>query len=347
MKRHMELHALGLERLGHRAELVTAEDFEEGLGRRFPRQLPGLRAYFSVHERLARDRPDIVNIHTGIAPAFIAAKRLGLHDARVVVMSYSADEPQVEIRGPIDLARRARIALPARWSFPRADGIWCVNSSDVAYYVSEYGVDRARVARFPHTVADSFFEAREARRDPLQILYAGTWIQRKGVDVLSGALDGVVRALPDVRIVLAGTLTGEETVRKALAPNVAARTKILDRASDEELAELYRTSTLLVLPSRREGLPFVMLEAMACGCPPLAAANSGMLDVVVNGENGWLETSFDPERWGARIVELLGRPRELEAASSGAARMAREFRVEPVAASVVRWYESLGRAVSA
>jgi glycosyltransferase involved in cell wall biosynthesis len=343
MLRHMQLHAEGLRRVGERATLFFSEDIAQENGVRHGlSRLPGVRSFAALRARLLDEAPDVVNVHTQCAPAWISARRLGLHSSRVVVMSYSADEPQVRLRRPRDGLRWARAAIPARLTLPHADGVWCVNQQDLEYYVAEYGVARERVVRFPHAVGDGFYAAHaDARRDPLQVLFVGTWIARKGIDVLRDAFARLVRARPDVRIVLAGTLVGEATVRAALDESVLARTRILDSASDTELALLYRTSGLLVLPSYREGLPIVMLEAMACGCPPLAAANSGMLDVIESGENGWLETSFDPVRWSARILELLERPDALERASRGATTFAERFRIEPLARSVAAWYRAL------
>ena len=159
--------------------------------------------------------------------------------------------------------------------------------------------------------------------------------------MLAGALKRVVSALPNVEIVLAGTLSQEGLVRSMLDSSVAERTKIIDRANDAELADLYRSSVLLLIPSRSEGLPITMLEAMACGCPPLAAANSGMLDVIVPGVNGWLEVSFEEEKWASRIIDLLANPGVLAAASRAAAATAEEFRVERVARRVADWYAGL------
>ncbi|HEX6277294.1 MAG TPA: glycosyltransferase family 4 protein [Polyangiaceae bacterium] len=342
MRRHMELHAEGLRRLGHRASTFFSEDVAEAAHGAIPRRAPGLRIYSALHERYLAERPDIVNVHTQAAPAWIAARRFSRVAARVVVMSYAADETAIRVRRPWDVLRWARAAVPARLSYPHADGIWCVNQQDLEYYVSEYAVARERLRVYPHAVGDEFYDSSEGlRRDLRQILFVGTWIVRKGVDVLAAALDRVARALPDVRIVLAGTLTGEDVVRSALSPHVQSRVRILDRANDAELRTLYRTSALLLVPSRREGLPIGMLEAMACGCPPLAAANSGMLDVIAPGENGWLETSFDPERWASRLERLLGAPDELTRASRGATETARDYRIEVVTSEVSAWYQSL------
>ncbi|HVR20639.1 MAG TPA: glycosyltransferase family 4 protein [Polyangiaceae bacterium] len=342
MRRHMELHAEGLRRSGHRASTFFSEEIAETAHRAIPRRTPGVRAYSALHERYLAERPDIINVHTQLAPAWIVARRLGRLAARVVVMSYSADETAIRVRRPWDVLRWARAAVPARLSFPHADGIWCVNQQDRKYYVSEYSVPGERVRVYPHAVGDEFLDSPERPpRDPRQILFVGTWIVRKGVDVLAAALERVVLTLPDVRIVLAGTLVGEAVVRSALSPRLQARVRILDRANDAELRNLYRTSALLLVPSRREGLPIGMLEALACGCPPLAAANSGMLDVIVPGENGWLETSFDPERWANRLEALLGAPDELARASAGASESAGRFRIEVVTSAVSAWYQSL------
>lgn len=341
MRRHMELHAEGLARLGDSATVLLAEDIH-GFDRLKSLRAPGARMLLALRDRYRDERPDVVNVHTQCAPAWIAARRSGFIDSKVVVMSYAADEPAVGFREPRDILRWARVALPSRSTFPLSDGIWCVNQEDAEYYVGTYGVDRSRIGRFPHAVADSFYDAEpKVSRHPARLLYVGTWIHRKGIDVLKAALERVVRARPDAEIVLAGTLSGDDEIRPELAPEVSARTRIMPRAEDAELRELYRSSSLLLIPSRREGLPITMLEGMACGCPPLAAANSGMLDTVTPGENGWLEVSFDPARWAARVLELLAAPGALERASRGATRTAEGFRTDAVARDVRAWYESL------
>jgi glycosyltransferase involved in cell wall biosynthesis len=341
MRRHMELHAEGLRRAGHQVSTFFAEDVVRAHAA-IPRRLPGLRTYSALHRRCLEERPDIVNVHTQSAPAWIVARHLGRVPGRVVVMSYAADETAIRVRRPRDVLRWTRAAVPARLTFPRADGIWCVNRQDVEYYVSEYGVERARVRLIPHAVGDEFFDSSDPPpRDPRQVLYVGTWIARKGVDVLAAALERVARTRADLRIVLAGTLVGEEVVRAGLSPELQARVRVVDQATDRELRDLYRTSALLLVPSRREGLPIGMLEAMACGCPALAAANSGMLDVIVPGENGWLETSFDPERWATRLGRLLEAPDELARASRGAAARAADLRIESVTRQALDWYRNL------
>jgi glycosyltransferase involved in cell wall biosynthesis len=341
MRRHMELHAEGLRRHGHEASLFFREDLGPGNALRDAR-MPGAESLRALLVRCRAERPDVINVHTQCAPAWILARRTGLVAARVVVMSYSADEAAVEIERPRDVLRWLRAAFPSRSTFPWCDGIWCVNQTDVDYYRTIYRVAAARVVRFPHAVADAFYVNEPLlERRPRKLLFVGSFIRRKGVDVLVAALERVVAEDSGVEVVFAGTQSGEALVRDALGPRLSARAELFDRVGDEKLRELYRTSSLLLVPSRREGLPISMLEALASGCPVLAAANSGMLDTIVPGQNGWLEASFEPERWARRIGLLLDDPGALAGASRGAAACAEEFKVDVVAARVADWYARL------
>ena len=342
MRRHMELHAEGLCRLGEQATLFFEEELGDGLARHVSPRAPGLRSLSALRERLRREPPDVVNVHTQCAPAWIMAKMSGLLRARVVVMSYAADEGGLRVEAPRDVLRWLRIAVPARTTFPFADGIWCVNQTDLAYYRDRYGVPAHKLVCLPHAVGDEFYgDGENEPRDARQLLFVGSWIQRKGVDVLVAALEQVVERAPDTKIVLAGTLVEDAELARRLPPKLLPHTRTFCTIGDRELARLYRQSSLLLLPSRREGLPIVMLEAMACGCPTLAAANSGMLDVIVPGKNGWLESSFDPARWAERCLALLAAPDLVRAVSREAVETARRFRIEAVATASRDWYRAL------
>lgn len=68
----------------------------------------------------------------------------------------------------------------------------------------------------------------------------------------------------------------------------------------------YRAADLLVLPSHKEGLPNVMLEAMACGLPCVAARASGSRELVVEGETGRTYTPDDPAALAEAVRACLG-----------------------------------------
>jgi glycosyltransferase involved in cell wall biosynthesis len=343
MLRHMEAHAEGLRRLGHRATVWCSEDFASTGRPGLDARLPGSRSLAALAGRARREAPDVFNVHSTAAPAWIAAQRLGLLGrGRVVVMSYGADEriapPGGGARG---LLRRLRVAVPARAMLPLSAGVWCVNSEDRAFVLGRYRLRPERVALIPHAADDLFYEAGAAdapAREPSQLLFVGTWIERKGTAILQEAIPELVRRIPGLRVVLAGTIVAEREVRDAFPASAQAAIAVVPRATPAELARLYRSSTLLLVPSMMEGLPIVLLEAMACGCPSLSAANSGMRDVIREGENGWLLAAREPAAWADRVQALLGDPAALGRAGAGARATAERFRLERVTAEALAWY---------
>jgi len=338
----MELHAEGLRRLGHRARVWCAEDFASTGWPALDARTPGGRSLAALWPLARRERPDMYNVHTLSAPAWIAARRLGLLGrAPVVVMSYAADErgltPGGGVRG---LVQRLRIAGAARAMLPLASGVWCVNNEDRAFYLERYGLPPERVAVIPHAADDLFYAAPDQAviRQAQQLLFVGTWIPRKGIEILRRALPILLGRIPSLRMVLAGTIADEAAVRAAFPGSAQGALRVVARSSPEELRALYAASTLLLVPSEIEGLPIVLLEAMAGGCPSLAAANSGMLDVIREGENGWLLGSREPDAWAARIEALLGNPEGLRRAGEGARTTAEDFRLERVTARALEFY---------
>jgi len=73
----------------------------------------------------------------------------------------------------------------------------------------------------------------------------------------------------------------------------------------EKLLKLYQNAELFVVPSYYEGLPTVLLEAMACGIPVIATQISGNTDVIANNRNGLLIPSGNPEIMANTIQKVL------------------------------------------
>src|SRR5262249_43938797 len=89
----------------------------------------------------------------------------------------------------------------------------------------------------------------------------------------------------------------------AIAPG---RIRFLGWVSAEEVkAQLYNAADCLVLPSRREGFPTVVGEAMACGTPVLASRVGGVAELVVPGVTGWLVEPGDDAALAAGLAFVL------------------------------------------
>ena len=90
------------------------------------------------------------------------------------------------------------------------------------------------------------------------------------------------------------------------------------------LPRYYNEMKLLILPSYTEGLPSVILEAMACGTPVLATPVGAIPHIIKDGKTGFLLKSSDPKHIAERIVELLNKPELLEKVSINAYNYVRE-----------------------
>ena len=119
----------------------------------------------------------------------------------------------------------------------------------------------------------------KAATDPIQLVYAGKLSRAKGVPWLLRALGNLVH-LP-WRLHLVGGGSGEERDEiLALAAALGDRVQLWGPQSQEELARLMGQAHLVVLPSFFEGLPLVVLEALACGCRVVTTALPGVEEVL-------------------------------------------------------------------
>lgn len=73
---------------------------------------------------------------------------------------------------------------------------------------------------------------------------------------------------------------------------------------EEDLADFYRDLDVLILPSESEGLPNVLLEAMACGTPPLVTNVGGVPQLIEDGSNGFILPSREPETIANKLVDI-------------------------------------------
>lgn len=144
--------------------------------------------------------------------------------------------------------------------------------------------------------AEKFHPAVSKPRGPkFTVLFVGRLSREKGADVLLRA----IRALngqglaPCLRFVLAGT--GEEEREVQRLAKKEANVEHLGYVPHDRLPPLYSNAHLLVLPSRREALPLVLLEAHASGLPVVASNLPGSREVVIDGETGTLIPAGDGE----------------------------------------------------
>lgn len=143
---------------------------------------------------------------------------------------------------------------------------------------------------------------------PLPLLFVGRFAFNKGLDVLlTVARRLVAEGRKDlVRFQLAGDGPLLEELKRDLPPNV----QLLGRVDDAQLNALYTECAALILPTRFEGMPTVVLEAMA-RAKPVIVSDVGASGELVSPHNGYLLPPGDAEALYQAVVAFAGRSPEV------------------------------------
>ena len=154
-----------------------------------------------------------------------------------------------------------------KWVMPIPNGVLCLPLSDTSFQEKS-------------TIAQSY----------TRVIFVGSIeLDRKGLDVLIDAVEILVKdSIPLFRLTIVGD-GPDISLLRGLVVSKGLDSIVEIWGECESPLDIMRHSDLLVLPSRREGLPNVLLEAMSCGvCVIASACPVGPSEVIVHCENGWL-----------------------------------------------------------
>ena len=363
---------LCLERLGCEVSVDTLEDpideprdvRIEGLRatvRRVPDRLPA-RALLAVHLRLAAQRPAAWLTGAWQAlrernwPGFLRAgvvarraQREGADILHVHFAYYCADVAR-------DAARLAGLPFTL---YAHANDIWSAyNAPELRRRLegacavatcSRYNAEHLRsvAPAVPvHYLPLGIRLAAPVRRNPgAPLLFVGRLVEKKGADLAVRALAAARREQPSMRLEVIGG-GPQQAELEALAAELGLDGVVSFRGlvAPDEVDTAYARCSAVVLPARvaadgdRDGLPTVLLEAMARALPVVSTRVIGIPELVRDGETGLLAPPEDPQALAARLVRLHA-DAELGDRLGRAARasVAREHELTACVRERVRW----------
>lgn len=142
----------------------------------------------------------------------------------------------------------------------------------------------------------------------INILFAGRFTHQKGVDLLLNSLSLVNAKIPKSQVWLAGDGPERKQMEK-LAESIDSggcfSIKFLGWKNRSEMYELYQKADIFVLPSRDEGMPNALLEAMASALPVVATKVPGSEELVKDGQNGFLIEKEDKKALAQALEKLI------------------------------------------
>jgi glycosyltransferase involved in cell wall biosynthesis len=307
-----------LERLGHTVEFVYRED----LIKKSPRRFDVLYFAVKLAAKILRERGkySVVNIHApnGFVYGFLRKVLPQRHCPPYVMTMHGLEERRVHAMGRE--ARKGRA-----WNFGLKNRLWhrlyhrplysfSIRTADCAillnretwsYVQIKYDRDSQRVWYVPNGVEERFFLRREYPiREAPRLLYVGTWLDQRGIYYLGEALKIASKKLPEIRLTVAGCLIESRAVKMVFDPALHPQIEVIPFVDAAEMPAVYAEHDIFIFPSLLEGMPLVLLEAMATGMPVITTETCGMTDVVEHDVNGLLVPPADTAALVQAILRL-------------------------------------------
>jgi len=161
-------------------------------------------------------------------------------------------------------------------------------------------------------------------------------------DTFFRALPLTLRLVPQARfrcVGMAGEAQAEAWVRRLGLQN---EVELLPALTPQQMAQVFRAAQVMVSPSTHDGTPNTLLEAMACGCLPVASSLESIREWITPGENGLLMDAGSPQALAEALIRALtDEGLRLRAAQRNAALIASRGDYAAVMPRVAAWYDSL------
>jgi glycosyltransferase involved in cell wall biosynthesis len=267
-----------------------------------------------------RDEYDVVNIHAPFGFWYGARRRRlgakagppyvmtmhGLEERRMYAMRREAKKGRADYYRWRNRVWQNLYHMPTyRYSATTADQSIVTNRETLVYFQLHYDLAPDRVWFVANGVAPEFYLPRtNSAGRATKLLFVGTWIDHKGVYYLAEAFDQVLVAFPDTRLTVAGCIVPEAEVRKHFTPAAQSALTVIPFVSRAEISRIYSEHEIFVLPSLMEGMPLVLLEAMASGLPVIASESCGMTDLIEDSHDGLFVVPGDTGSLVSAILRL-------------------------------------------
>lgn len=246
------------------------------------------------------------------------------------------------------LTGRLRLAAARRWS-----DAFITISPDIYDELRDNGLDKNKLWKIRNGVdVQHFSPASPTIRTDLRralglpqrptVIFTGRLVREKGIDVLLAAWQIVMQRVPDANLVIVGE--GElRAVLEAQAQELDIQEHVHFAGGSDDVAPYLRAADAFVLPSRAEGLPVSLLEAMACQLPCVATNIGGTMQVLSDNVNGRLVPVEAVPALAEALVEVLTSTEAQQWAEAARQHVVDQYSLDVVADRYIQMYTTLLR----
>lgn len=246
--------------------------------------------------------PDVVHINSHLFLSNYQAARA----ARSLGIPFVVTVHGVMVRRSLvlDALQGLYLRTVAKSMFDMASSVICLTPDDagaVADIMGGYG----KISVISNGVDTELFKPSTERVAGL-IVWVGRLVPEKGLVYLLRAMPEIVKERPDAQLVLIGDgILKDELVRLTERLGLEDHVSFLGTIDRGEVAKVLSRANVFAFPSLQEGLPFSVLEAMACGVPVVGSDIPGVRSLIMHRVTGLLVPPKSVESLSSRILSLL------------------------------------------
>jgi len=249
------------------------------------------------------------------------------------------------IQGDLSLIFYGLRCLPYR----KIDRIFCQSDPEREFVIKQFKIKNEKAITVPNGVdlrrynAPSYnFKERHGLKKNFFILYAGQIIKMKGISYLLKSIQILKGRGFDCDLALATHNIKEDILKEAKLYDIQENVRIFTNLKEEDLISAYKSCDIFVLPSLQEGLPTVLLEAMAAHKPVVSTNVGGVPYLLQDGFNGFMVNPADPQGLADKITILLSDDKAYQMISeNGYQTILNKYRWDKIVKNIIEQYKKL------
>ena len=183
---------------------------------------------------------------------------------------------------------------------------YSIQNANLIRSISEFTEEQVKAfdykgafVRFPAWInIDAYLDAgiKRSNKDPYQIIFVGSITDRKNPKIIVESLEMIDKNFSLELIGQTPNTNYLKELKKIISQSKHSRKIVLTPfLSTEQLISKYSSANLFILPSKSEGLGRVIIEAQATACPVLISSDTGMSDLIIENETGFIFKNNDPQ----------------------------------------------------